>query len=62
MKNICEKCGYVSEENLNKFGIFLCKVCFKFSPNIPEELDKYVQEKVDKNCLESFRKFAKINS
>ncbi len=61
MKGICEKCGYESEENLKRFGIALCKVCFKLSPNQPEELDEYVREKVNKNYLDSFRKFVKIN-
>lgn len=61
MKNICEKCSYESEENLKKFGIALCKVCFKLAPNQPEELDKYIQEKVNQKCLDSFRKFIKIN-
>jgi len=62
MKESCEKCGHNSEDNLKKFGVVLCRVCFKLSPNNPEELDEYTEEKIDSKALDSFRKFVKINS
>lgn len=55
----CEKCGYDSEKNKSKFGLVLCNVCYALSPNNPEELDKYVQEKVNQDALKSFRKYVK---
>jgi len=56
----CEKCGYDSEENKTKFGLTLCNVCHTFSPNTPEELDKYLEEKIPETYLDSFRKYAKF--
>ncbi len=56
----CEKCGYLSESMKTKFGLPLCNVCYSFSPDNPEELDEYVKEKVPKEALNSFRKYAKF--
>jgi hypothetical protein len=57
-KTICEKCGFVSENNKKKFSLNLCSVCFHFSPNSPEELDEYISEKIDGKVLDSFRKIS----
>ena len=62
MKTKCVKCGYESEDNKTKFGLPLCSVCFRFAPNNPERLDKFIQEKVDGNVLETFRKFSEIGN
>ncbi len=55
----CEKCGY--EEANRKIKVngeekALCSVCSKFAPK-GEELKQYLKEKVDKNILDTFRKF-----
>jgi site-specific DNA recombinase len=60
MEKKCMKCGYDSEENKTKFGLFLCNICHTFSPNSPEKLDEYTDEKVDESFIKSFRKFAKL--
>ena len=52
----CAKCGFISDKNTKKFGIALCSVCATFAPNVPEELDKYTEEKVDWRVLKTFRK------
>jgi hypothetical protein len=51
----CEKCGYRSKSNQKKFGLTLCSVCITFAPDSPEELDKYLEEKIDWHVLSSFR-------
>jgi len=56
----CDKCGYDSEENKTKFGLILCSVCHTFAPNNPEELDKYIEEKVSEKSIEPFRKYSKF--
>ena len=64
----CEKCGYESGRNEDfsrKFGLELCNVCSVFAPNNPEELDKYIENKITKNevqTLEKFRKYANKRS
>lgn len=60
MTNRCEKCGYESDKNKTKFGLMLCSICHTFSPNTPEELDKYVEEKISGKEIEPFRKYAKF--
>lgn len=55
----CSKCSHDSEENLNKFGMSLCKVCFKFAPNDPEQLDEFLEQKIPAESTEPFRKYAK---
>jgi hypothetical protein len=56
----CEKCSYDSEENKIKLGLALCSVCFAFAPNDPEKLDEYINEKIPKEILNSFRKYSKF--
>lgn len=60
MTNKCEKCGYDSEKNKTKFGLIFCTVCHTFAPNTPEELDKYIEEKIPEKSIDSFRKYAKF--
>lgn len=54
----CVKCGYESEKNKEKFGLVLCSVCYTFSPNTPEEIDVYIEEKINSKNIDSFRKYA----
>jgi transcription elongation factor Elf1 len=56
----CKKCGYYSpvesELELNKnFNVVLCLVCNTFAPADKETFDKYIQEQIDWQSLESFR-------
>ncbi|MCX6748791.1 MAG: recombinase family protein [Candidatus Pacearchaeota archaeon] len=55
----CEKCGYESEENKKFREAYLCQVCRQFAPS--ENLQDYLNEKVDSKALESFRRFSKAN-
>jgi len=57
-KETCIKCGYIGDTN-KKFGLVFCNVCYKFCPNTPEEVDKYIEEKIDGTHLSSFRKYSK---
>lgn len=54
---ICEKCGYKSEKNIKKNQVFLCEICFLFSPKNEKEFENYISEKIDSKQLESFRKY-----
>ena len=54
--NKCAKCGYKSGKNRKKFGIVLCDICYLFSPDDKEKFNYYVNEKIDGNLLETFRK------
>ncbi len=58
MDEACVKCGYIGDVN-KKFGLLFCSVCYKFCPNNPEEVDSYIEEKIDGNSLKSFRKYSK---
>ena len=58
MKEACVKCGYIGDIN-KKFGLLFCNVCYKFCPNDPEEVDKYIEEKINGDHLNSFRKYSK---
>jgi len=62
----CQKCGYYSpvEGNLEiEQGKVLCSICSIFAPN-NNKIEEYIQEKVDWNVLEPFRKYysGKLNS
>lgn len=61
-KGACSKCGHLSDENRRKFGIFLCNICFSFSPSEESKFNEYFSQKVDGNILETFREGAKILS
>jgi len=52
----CFKCGYRSKNNKKKFGVFLCNICFYFSPNDKDNFNNYIKEKIDGSILETFRK------
>jgi hypothetical protein len=56
----CEKCGYESEQNKKKFGLYFCSVCYTFAPNDPEEIDKYTLIPIDKEAIEPYRKYSKF--
>lgn len=62
MKTKCIKCGYESEDNLDKFRTPICNICFRFAPNIEEKFREYTSEKIDGNLLETFRKFSEIGN
>ena len=60
----CQKCGYydplgkklrISKEHKT----VLCSVCNVFTPSDIEDFEAYLQEKIDSNLLETFRRFAK---
>jgi len=62
----CQKCGYYSpvEGNLElKQGTVLCSICSLFAPE-GDKIEQYIQEKMDWNALEPFRKYysGKLNS
>ncbi len=57
MEEVCIKCGHVGS-NTSKLGLILCNICHKFSPDNPEELDEYVNEKVNGEHLNCFRKYS----
>jgi len=58
MKTKCTKCGYESENNPVLFSLPICKICKKFAPKDPEQLEIYVDDKIDGHLLDSFRKFS----
>ncbi len=58
MNKKCEKCGYESEENKLKRGLYFCSVCYTFAPDSPEELDEFIKERIPSENLNSFRKFS----
>ncbi len=60
MKTKCVKCGYESEENLEKFRLPMCDICIRFAPNTDDKFKEYISEKIDCQNLESFRKFSEI--
>ena len=59
-KSKCAKCDYESENNFSRFGLPLCSVCIRFAPRTPEKLDEYIEEKINFETLETFRKFSEI--
>lgn len=57
----CEKCGYYSPLGkgleVSKIGNkVLCNICNTFAPQNNENLEKYINEKIDWQILETFRK------
>ncbi len=59
-KSKCSKCGYESELNKERFGLALCNVCWVFAPNNPEDLDKYLEEKINPELIKPYRKYAQL--
>ncbi len=57
-EKICVKCS--GPANRKKFDLFLCDICYHFSPNKEEDYKKYVNEKIDGNILETFRKYGDV--
>lgn len=62
MKTKCIKCGFESEENLEKFRVPICNICFRFAPNSEDKFKEYVSEKIESLCLDSFRKFSELGN
>ena len=54
----CEKCGYESEKNRNKHDVFLCSICYQFSPEDEKSFFNYINEKIDSSTIETFRKYS----
>ncbi|HUW43398.1 MAG TPA: recombinase family protein [Bacillota bacterium] len=54
----CEKCGYKSKNIREKSKRLLCQICYPFSPEDEDSLNKYVNEKIDSSILETFRKYS----
>lgn len=54
----CIKCGFNSEKNSKKFDVFLCDICYHFSPDDIDEFSDYINEKVDGEMLKTFRKYS----
>ena len=54
----CVKCAHESEKNKKKFGIVLCSICTHFAPDDEKAYEKYTEEKIDGNLLETFRNSA----
>lgn len=57
-EKICVKCS--SSANHKKFNLFLCDVCYHFSPNKEEDYKRYINEKIDGKILETFRKYENV--
>jgi len=58
----CAKCGYYSPlgsglEVNKESNIVLCSVCNTFAPENKEQFDKYIDEKVAWQELETFRRY-----
>jgi len=66
MKTKCTKCNYESESNrkrqLNGDSCQLCQICWVFAPENEKELLEYINEKIQSESLDSFRKYYKSRS
>ena len=54
----CEKCGFEKEDLKEKLGLNFCELCFLFTPDDPKKLDAYTKEKINKDEVESLRRYA----
>ena len=54
----CVKCDFECV-GIKKYGLIFCDVCIHFCPNDPEKADEYIQDMVDGEALEPFRKFSR---
>ena len=54
-EEVCAKCGYKGE-CVKKFNFFLCNVCNCFAPDNESDFNEYIQEKLNGDVLETFRK------
>ena len=54
----CEKCGFSSEDQRQRLGRILCRVCITFAPDEEDTLREYVNEKVEGSLLFPFRRYA----
>jgi len=60
----CIKCNYYSpmgEGLLVNNNFVLCSVCNKFAPKNPEDFKQYINEKINWQLLETFRRFQSDN-
>lgn len=64
----CQKCGYYSPLGdglsiIKSFETVLCEICKSFAPRDSEDFKKYLEEKLEWQNLETFRRFGanKIN-
>jgi DNA-directed RNA polymerase specialized sigma subunit len=55
----CVKCSHDSEDNKEKNEKVLCEICRHFAPEDKISFEKYIEEKIDGNILEPFRKYSK---
>ncbi len=53
----CVKCNYESDKNRKKKEVFLCNICYTFSPDTDEDFKQYINEKLNHESLETFRKY-----
>ncbi|MFZ1970807.1 MAG: recombinase family protein [Candidatus Nanoarchaeia archaeon] len=58
MEENCIKCGSPSQKK--KFDVYLCDICYYFSPHKEEDFKEYVDEKIDGKILNTFRKYSGI--
>jgi hypothetical protein len=54
---VCCKCGYSDKKEEEKLGKKLCQICFHFSPDNDECFSQYIEEKIDWNLIDSYRKY-----
>ena len=54
----CEKCGFSSEDQRQRLGRILCRVCITFAPDEEDTLMEYVNEKIEGSLLFPFRRYA----
>ena len=55
----CFKCGFPSENLRKKQEVYLCEICFRFSPDEKDNFKQYIEEKINGEILETFRKHSK---
>lgn len=56
MNTECNKCGYRSLKNKQRFQKFLCEFCFYFAPEEKESFLIYVEEIVNNKDIQTYRK------
>lgn len=54
---VCYKCGYNDKKESLKNGKKLCQICFHFAPEEESFFLQYVEEKVDWNLIDTYRKY-----
>jgi len=54
---VCKKCGYDGKTK-EKFKTNLCSICFHFSPDLENSFNKYTQEEISSEVLDTFRRYS----